>query len=77
MGCAGSGALLKDVMKAILESDVLIDYLQGVPQAADELGRYRQPHYSIITFMELHCGAGDEAGRRGVDTLLGRFKGSS
>jgi len=58
-------------MKAVFDSDVLIDYLQGMPQAREELARYRQPHYSIITFMELHCGARDEAERKAVDTLLG------
>ena len=47
-------------MKAVFDSDVLIDYLQGLPQAREELARYRQPHYSIITFMELHCGARNE-----------------
>jgi len=36
-------------MKAVFDSDVLIDYLQGLPEAREELSRYRQPHYSIIT----------------------------
>lgn len=58
-------------MKAVLDSDVLIDYLQGLPQACEELARYRQPRYSIISFMELHCGARDESERKAVDTLLG------
>ena len=58
-------------MKAVLDSDVLIDYLQGVPQAAVELARYRQPLYSVITFMELHCGARTAEQRAAVDVLLG------
>jgi len=58
-------------MKAVFDSDVLIDYLQGLPQAREELARYRQPHYSIITFMELHCGARNETEKKAVDTLLG------
>lgn len=57
-------------MKAILDSDVLIDYLQGVPQARDELARYRQPHYSMISFIELHCGACNALESKAVDTLL-------
>jgi predicted nucleic acid-binding protein len=57
-------------MKALLDSDVLIDYLQGVPQAREELARYRQPHYSMISFIELHCGADDAAEAEAVDVLL-------
>ena len=57
-------------MKAVLDSDVLIDYLQGLPQAAEELARYRQPLYSVITFMELHCGARTKEQRVAVDVLL-------
>jgi len=47
--------------------------LLGLPQAREELAFYQQPHYSIITFMELHCGARDEVERKAVDTLLGTF----
>lgn len=57
-------------MKAILDSDVLIDYLQGAPQARKELVRYRRPHYSMISFIELHCGANNAAEARAVDVLL-------
>ena len=57
-------------MKAVFDSDILIDYLQGIPQAKAELALYRQPHYSIISFMELHCGAQDDAESRAVDALL-------
>ncbi len=57
-------------MKAVLDSDVLIDYLQGVPEAREELARYRQPHFSVISFIELHCGARDADESRAVDRLL-------
>jgi predicted nucleic acid-binding protein len=57
-------------MKAVLDSDVLIDYLQGLPQAAEEIARYRQPLYSVITFMELHCGARTAEQHEVVDVLL-------
>ncbi|MBP6507435.1 MAG: type II toxin-antitoxin system VapC family toxin [Opitutaceae bacterium] len=58
-------------MKAVFDSDVLIDYLQGVPAARDELARYRQPLHSIISFMELLAGARTEEERRAAETLLG------
>jgi predicted nucleic acid-binding protein len=61
-------------MKAIIDSDVLIDFLQGLPQAREELSRYRQPHYSIISFMELHCGARNPAEHMAVDGLLRSLK---
>ncbi len=57
-------------MKAVIDSDVLIDYLQGIEAARAELARYRRPCYSIISWMELHCGARTEAERGAVDTLL-------
>jgi predicted nucleic acid-binding protein len=57
-------------MKAVLDSDVLIDFLQGIPQAANELAQYRQPLYSVITLMELHCGARTAEQRTAVDVLL-------
>jgi predicted nucleic acid-binding protein len=57
-------------MKAVIDSDVLIDFLQGLPQARHELACYRQPCYSIISFMELHCGARNQAEHEAVDGLL-------
>jgi len=57
-------------MKALLDSDVLIDYLQGLPAARDELARYRRPLCSIISFIELLAGAHIAAERQAAETLL-------
>ena len=57
-------------MKAVIDSDVLIDYLQGIPAAKAELRRYRRPQYSIISFMELLAGARSEAERQAAEALL-------
>lgn len=57
-------------MKAVVDTDVLIDYLEGVEAAREELARYSRPHYSIISWMELLCGAQDDAERAAVDGLL-------
>jgi len=57
-------------MKTILDSDVLIDYLQGLPPAREEMARYRQPHYSMNSFIELHGGARDAGEARAVEALL-------
>jgi hypothetical protein len=57
-------------VKAVLDSDVLIDYLQGLPAAREELARYRRPLCSIISFMELLAGARTDAERRAAEALL-------
>lgn len=57
-------------MKAVLDSDVLIDYLQGLPAAREELARYRRPLCSIISFMELLAGARTDPERRAAEALL-------
>jgi len=36
-------------MKAVLDSDVLIDFLQGDTRAAEEIERYDDLRYSVIT----------------------------
>ncbi len=57
-------------MKAVIDSDVLIDYLQGVPQAQAEISRYSDPCYSVISWIEVMCGADTEARREAADLLL-------
>lgn len=59
-----------DAVKAVLDSDVLIDYLQGLPAAKEELARYRRACCSVITFMELLAGAKTEVERLAAEALL-------
>jgi predicted nucleic acid-binding protein len=44
-------------MRAIIDSDVLIDYLQGLDKARRELDRYSKREISIISWMEVMTGA--------------------
>lgn len=44
-------------MRAIIDSDVLIDYLQGVEAARVELARYPKREISILSWMEVLAGA--------------------
>jgi predicted nucleic acid-binding protein len=44
-------------MRAIIDSDVLIDYLQGLDKAKRELERYSRREISIISWMEILTGA--------------------
>jgi predicted nucleic acid-binding protein len=47
-------------MKALIDTVILIDYLQGRGEAKSEINRYSEPLYSIISWMEVMCGAETE-----------------
>jgi len=61
-------------MKAVIDSDVLIDYLQGIPAARAEINRYSQPLYSMISWMEVMCGAQTAEERDAAKTLFESMK---
>lgn len=48
------------MVKALFDTDILIDYLNGIPQARDEIALYDEKAISIISWMEVMAGAGDE-----------------
>ena len=41
------------LVKAVIDSDILIDYLQGLEKAKQEIDRYSEPQISIISWMEI------------------------
>jgi predicted nucleic acid-binding protein len=45
------------VVRALLDTNILIDHLNGFPQARAELQRHSQPAISIMTWMEVMVGA--------------------
>lgn len=49
------------MVKALLDTNVLIDFLRAIPAARNELGRYETKAISIITWMEVMVGAPPEA----------------
>jgi predicted nucleic acid-binding protein len=59
-------------MKALFDTNILVDYLNGILAAKDEIARYEQPLISLITWMEVLAGtqADDEAK---VRAFLRRF----
>ncbi|MGK0189485.1 MAG: putative nucleic acid-binding protein [Verrucomicrobiales bacterium] len=57
-------------MKALIDSDVLIDYLQGEPQAKAEINRYDDALYSVVSWMEVMCGANSDGDRRAAIALF-------
>jgi predicted nucleic acid-binding protein len=60
-------------LKALLDSDILLDFLDGHAAAAREIARYRECCISIISWMEVLVGArtqADEDVRRGFLTYF-------
>lgn len=47
------------MVAALLDTNILIDFLRGVSAARDELDRYREKSISIITWMEVMSRAPD------------------
>ncbi len=47
-------------MKAIVDTNILIDYLNGIQQAQQELDLYEEPCISLITWMEVLTGSQPE-----------------
>lgn len=44
-------------MRALFDTNILVDYLNGVEAAQSELDRYRERLISVITWMEVLVGA--------------------
>lgn len=61
-------------MKAILDTNVLIDYLNGFKKAKEELARYKNPGISIITWMEILIGAQNDAEEQQLKDFLAQFQ---
>lgn len=59
-------------MKALLDTNILIDYLSGVKAAKKELALYPDKAISIITWMEIQVGV-DEGDQTIVDHFLSKF----
>jgi len=45
------------MVKALFDTNILIDFLNGVPDARDELDRYESKAISIVSWMEVLVGA--------------------
>lgn len=70
MGRSGSRA----VLKALFDTNILIDYLKGIDAAQAELARYRQPLISIVTWMEVQAGVRNEEEADVVEMFLRDFR---
>lgn len=45
------------MVKALFDTNILVDYLNAVPQSRDELQRYHEKAISVVTWMEVMVGA--------------------
>lgn len=60
-------------MRAIIDTNVLVDFLQGLPKAATELALYRDPAISIVSWVEVMVGTTPTT-ERSVRTFLDSFE---
>lgn len=60
-------------MNAVLDTNILVDYLHGEEAARQEIERYESPAISLITWMEILVGARDAAEDEALRSFLGRF----
>jgi predicted nucleic acid-binding protein len=61
-------------MRAVIDSDVLIDYLQGSEKARLEFERYPDREISIISWIEVMTGAETPEEEKACQDFLSTFK---
>ena len=61
-------------MKAVFDTNILIDYLNGVAAARIELERNADRSISIVTWMEVLAGARDESEENVIEMFLRDFR---
>lgn len=66
-------AQTRPAVKALFDTNILIDYLNGSAAARSELDRYRERLISTITWMEVLAGARTEAEEDVIEMFLRDF----
>lgn len=61
-------------MKALFDTNILIDYLNGIAASRREVERHRDRLISIITWMEVLAGAHDDAELEVIEMFLRDFQ---
>ena len=61
-------------VKAVFDTNVLVDYLNGVPAAAQLCDRYSTRLVSVVTWMEVLIGAANETEEGVIRSFLGGFQ---
>ncbi len=60
-------------MKAVIDTCILVDYLNGIAEGARELGLYQEKIISIITYIEILVGARNEKDEHLLRAFLASF----
>ena len=61
-------------MNALFDTNILVDYLSGVPAAKAEIDRHRHKLVSIVSWMELLAGAHHDEERDVIEMFLRDFR---
>ncbi len=61
-------------MKAVFDTNILIDYLNGIDQARQELLRFDSKAISLITYMEVLAGAKKSDEEKKLTQFLRQFE---
>ncbi|MGA0853372.1 MAG: type II toxin-antitoxin system VapC family toxin [Luteolibacter sp.] len=61
-------------MKAVFDTNILIDYLNGIEAAKVELDRYRNRQISVISYIEVMVGAKNASEENAIRGFLGTFE---
>ena len=61
-------------MRAVIDTNILIDYLAGVEAARDEIARHADASISAVTWMEVLVGAADELETERLRWFLSGFR---
>ena len=62
------------MVRAVIDTNILIDFLSGVDAAAKELTRHEDPCISPISWMEVLVGAEDSDEERKLKDFLAKFE---
>jgi len=60
-------------LRVLFDSNILIDYLNGVSQARETLARHAAPAISLVTWMEVLVGANDDREEQIIRGFLAQF----
>jgi predicted nucleic acid-binding protein len=61
-------------MKAVFDSDILVDFLDGLEKARDELHKYSERCISIISWIEIMVGARTQEEEKKCRAFLSSFR---
>ena len=61
-------------MKAVIDTNILVDYLNGLEKARRELDSFEELYISLVTWMEILIGAKDAEEESEIREFLRRFR---